>query len=713
MKRAFGFGGLAVVSLVFTYFFFIDYLPPVSRVHIPYDLEGYHYPLADYAFQALREGRFPEWDAHQYSGLSFVGNTQAALFYPPMWLLFAANIGRRTLSYRSFQMLALLHVWLAFLLCYVWLRRKNLAQLASILGAGVFAYSGYMLLQLQHLGLIAGYAWMPLGLWGIDQAIAERRWQPLWKLAAASALCFLGGYPPTWVVFAVCMVGYAGWRWKAALGVALALAASLAVVMVQILPTLEMMPLKAHEVRYGDGIKDLAFYLSYFIPNYFDFGLKVAPGTNPGREYLYLGAPAFLGLLCLVRCRRWREILPVLSMGAVAALFLTNPFDLVWRVIQHSTLLSEVVRDWYFLAGITLAVAPLAAFGIDDCLRRARRPLGPWVSYVAIGLMAAWAVRELIPGLRGGDFRPGWSTALEAGVTLALLALGIYVVPTQRGALRACVAAALVLMAGVDYKVFGTANRTNAGMGRSSAGGGRDSFIGMDGQVHGQLRAAPEFRTALDQTGPFPAEVRLHGIRTPQGFDPFLSEPYRRLVETVGHFRTGREFELDLANRAGLRLLGVRYVITSEQGPEYKRLLADGAFRPMESSQAYYKVFEFIGARPSFGWVQESGGRTARYTRWTPETRAFAVQSDTGGQFSLSEQLFSGWRATVDGKPVPIESWSGAFQAIQVPPGGHTVEFRFRSKGLRTGAWISAAALLGLALVARRSRRSEVANPPT
>src|SRR6476660_7296322 len=151
---------VAIVSFLFTVAFFIEYTPLIRCVHIPYDLEGFHFPLADYAFQTLRSGHFPQWDGATYCGLSFAGNTQAALFYPPTWLMFAFNWGRAKLSYQGLQHLALAHVWLAFLLCYIWLRgQRRLHPLASALGAGVFAFSGYMLLQLQHFGVIAGYAW--------------------------------------------------------------------------------------------------------------------------------------------------------------------------------------------------------------------------------------------------------------------------------------------------------------------------------------------------------------------------------------------------------------------------------------------------------------------------------------------------------------------------------------------------------------------------
>src|SRR6266849_5328998 len=177
---------VAVLSLLFTAAFFVEYTPLWRRVDIPYDLHEFHYPLADYAFQAIRQGRFPQWDPTIYCGLSFAGNVQAGLFYPPTWLMFAVafSLGHLKLSYQALEDLQLAHVWLAFLLCCLWLyQRRKLHWLASVLGSGIFAFSGYMLLQLQQLGLIGGYAWIPLGFYAIDEADELARWQPLWKLA--------------------------------------------------------------------------------------------------------------------------------------------------------------------------------------------------------------------------------------------------------------------------------------------------------------------------------------------------------------------------------------------------------------------------------------------------------------------------------------------------------------------------------------------------
>jgi len=160
----------------------------MRQVHIPYDLEGYHLPLADYAFQQLKQGRWPQWDPSIYSGMSFAANVQAALYYPGTWLMFLATWGRERLSYQSLEDLNLLHVPLAFTLCFVWLRAKRLTDMAAVLGAMVYAYSGYMCVQLQHFGLIVAYTWIPLALLGVDEASERRSFGPMWKVAVASAL---------------------------------------------------------------------------------------------------------------------------------------------------------------------------------------------------------------------------------------------------------------------------------------------------------------------------------------------------------------------------------------------------------------------------------------------------------------------------------------------------------------------------------------------
>lgn len=703
---------VAALSLVFTGLFFFEYLPPIHWVDIPYDLSGYHYALDDFAFLSFKSGHFPEWDPTIYCGMSFVGNIQTALFYPPLWLTLLASIGRAHLRYSSLEILVLAHVWLAFLFCFLWLRGKHLLPLASVLGAGVFAYSGYLLLQLQHLGLVCGYAWFPAGLWSIDQAAALRDWRPLWKLAGVSALCFLAGYPPTFVVFCVCMLVYAAFgpvRGKVTLWTIAALAFSLLIGMVQLLPVREALGQKIVSLEYGSGVRRPGFYLAYLIPNYFDFGLQKPVNTNPGGEYLYIGAPALFALPWLIlRRRSLPGQLPAVAVGIVCFIFARNPFNLVWSVIRHWDMLVQIVRSWYFLAGITLSAASLTAAGLDRFLRQNSRPVARWLAPAACGLLVLRSARQVwmwIPGGRG--FAPGWAGAIDPLVMLALFTASVLVLRAEEGRRRAWLAAALLIAVGIDYKVFGTSKRVNATTFDTDRFMATAQFPGMSDEAFRELRLHPEYRVALDAPDLRAADLRHHGLTTPQGDDPLVPAQYLEglILPTNPPRPSHWTFFIDPAHEDLLRLLGVRYVVTTQSQPYLARLRGRADYHPVGRTDNYFQVYEFTKALPAYRWDGQ-----VQPIAWQAGRRDFRVTSPSGGQFMLIEQFLPGWLAEVDGKNAPLTLWNHAFQSIQVPAGEHTLSFTYRSRGLRVGAVISLLSLVVLAFIVKLAGRAQIAH---
>ena len=718
-----------VVSLLCAFYFFQDYFS--RHVYIPFDLPSFHYPLADYAFRAIRHGRFPEWDPSNYGGMPFAANPQVALFYPGTWVLFAANWRREHLSYWSFEVFALAHIWIAWMLCFAWLRR-HLSIFASACGGAIFGYSGYMMTQLQHLGVIVASAWIPLGLMGIDEAAESKSWRPLWKVVAASALAFLGGYTPTWFVVAICLLSYAVCRrggWKHCLGCGAAIAVSLGAVMIQLLPAMQLSSLRVPEARYGLGIRDPAFYISYLIPNFYNFGPHVNVLANPGREYLYLGVPGIVGLVLLFFLRKpagaWSAA-PLAGMLAICAVLVTNPFNLVSYVVFRSTFIGQVCRDYYFLAGLTAAVAPLAAIGIDRFLSRPGMKKGtdysvpprklltsrpsvqvdravcplfqqaPKAALIVTACLAAFSAR-LVYVWRTADFPPGWTGAWEVGLLAILFLAGLWLLRDQRGPLGIALAAVLLLTIGIDYQVHGTSKRVNS---TPDQGWRSDSMPGMNAEVMRELQANSVYRLALDQTGPLPADLRHFDLTAPQGFDPFLTTAYSNFIKTAGTFLTNWNIAIDPQNERGIHALGIGYFITSEQGPQFAVLKANPRFRLLQPDDSFYKVFAVVDRRPPYG--VEGGEASMDRTRWTPEHREFAVNASTSAKFYLSEQWNPGWRARVDGRPVAINRWNGAFQSIQIQPGQHRIDFNFEDAGLRIGAAVSLVTLLGLITALRK-----------
>jgi hypothetical protein len=686
---------IAVGSLVFTYLFFGEYLSPFRKVYVPFDLWGYHYPLMDFAFQSLRRFHFPAWDPSIYSGQPFAGNIQAALFYPPSWILYALSAAHDHLSYRTFEAFIFAHIWLGFLLAFCWLRDKKLSDLASILGAGIFAFSGYAMLQLQHQGLLCGYAWLPLGLWGIDDLTQHRTWPGFLKIVIGSAACFLAGYPPTWLVLAIYWAVYALFSRMLAVTL-LALLASFVLAAIQLLPSIEASSLMVKENRYGQPIREISFYLSYLIPNLYNFGIDVPVMTNFGREYLYLGAPALFGIAVCLRYQRWRPVVPLLASGAVCLIFLTNPFQAISSAVAGIQLLSEVCGAWYFLAGITATAAGVAAFGIDRFLSNSsKKPLfSAWI-IAAVLSAAAWAIYELHLWSTSA-FRAGWWSALDALATLLVFVLCILAVRMHRA-----MAAVLLLCVAVDYKSFGTSKRFNGRKGSLAHEYARDGFFAMDPQAFQALSAHREYRILLDFTAPMPAELRHHGLASPQGFDPFVAQRYLDFVKNLGaRADTDREFSFDSDNQPALDTLAVRYVITTRNGPNFSHIETNPAFKLLGDDGYYFRVYECQKFSEPF-----IGPATLLFR--TPETRRFKVSSSAEDEFVLKEQFFPGWTARLDGQTIPIQLWHGAFQSVHVPAGNHKLDFQYEPRTLRIGAWISggASALLLLTISLRTAFR--------
>jgi hypothetical protein len=510
------------------------------------------------------------------------------------------------------------------------------------------------------------------------------------------------------MLFAVVVGVYSlagSWRWKASVGTIASLVFSLLLCAIQLLPTWETTSLREPEVRYGAGMKNPDLVLQYVLPNYFNFGMNVPVGTNPGKDYFYLGVPALMALPFLIRRRRFRELLPSLAILAATLVLVVNPYDIVWNLIRHSSLLSDIIRDWYCLAGVTVAFAALTAYGLDEFLAKEYRLLSSWAAPVTATLMVAWAGFELYRW-KAERLAWGWPSGLQLLFTLTLFAAGLSAVRAAQGRGRTWMAALLILFVGADYKAFGTSKRFDASAGDAQRWSST-SYPGMAPDVYQQLRAHPDYRILIDAgTGPQPDHFRHIGLMTPQGFDPFLTTAYRKLAETYGHFTTDRLFDVDPENYDAMHLFGVKYLISSEYSKSFPKLKDNPRYRLLGSIPTYYRVYEYLDARPPFSWEGSASDQIERRA-WEPEDRSFRVRTGSGGKLALHEQFFPGWIASIDGKEVAVESWMGAFQAVQVPAGDHVVEFRYRSRLLGWGAGISLLALGALVLWIRANSRSK------
>jgi hypothetical protein len=672
--------GLSLLALAVCALFFWDYLPPFKRVHLWSDVVGYSYPLHRYAFAALKAGHFPLWDLSIYCGISFVGNLQAALFYPPTWLLYAAVWRLDRIPFKAIEIFALAHIWIAYVLAYLWLRGRA-GRLASALGAATFALSGQMLYGLLHLGQTCATAWLPLGLWGIDQAARERSWRPLWKLAVASALTFLAGYPACWIVFCGVTVVYAVMARVGARTVA-TLAASSLLFAVQLLPALQAASLAPVDPRYFPSQYNWrALLLSHTVPNWFDFNPGHPGSFEPGCWYFYLGLPALFSIAWAL----WRRDLRPYAQAAVTLVFawcMANPAFPMVRIVQRIPMLTGTMHPYEFYAGVAAMAALIVAIGVSDFQGRAGNSA---IALVALGAVAAWQLS------RGGQFPTGAAAALEVAIALAAFAYAMGALRTGRAKW------AIVAFVLIDFHSYGAARWFNAAEGDEDRNHPAYGIGGVDDEAYRAMLANRQFRVATAQdAGPGPTEYRYWGLATPAGWDPLVPVQYRDAIERWTPFRSNREFWVDLRNDDMLQTLGVRFVL-ARRGTE-----VPDTFRLVGRADVFCPVYEYLRAKPPF---RCEGGCDLRPVGWTAERRDFESRSTVPTRLALVEQFYPGWRATVDGQPVPIARWGGAFQAVALTAGEHRVVFEYHPASVRIGAAISALSVLAVALAAIKPAR--------
>ncbi len=83
-------------------------------------------------------------------------------------------------------------------------------------------------------------------------------------------------------------------------------------------------------------------------------------------------------------------------------------------------------------------------------------------------------------------------------------------------------------------------------------------------------------------------------------------------------------------------------------------------------------------------WVVEEKG---------PNELHISGTSETGGMLFLSEIMYPGWTAWVDGVPAPIHRTNYYFRGIRIPAGAHEIKMVYSPSSFYMGMWISIAAV--------------------
>ncbi len=355
---------ISLVSLLALVLLFFWKIALTNLIPAGLDVFTYFCPYREYAAQVIRAGHLPLWNPYLFLGAPFLANIQSAVLYPLNYF-FLWLPAPKMVAYSI-----VLHIFLAGAFTYLFARRAlKMSPSSALVAAVVFALSGSLGAQGEHVNQLSVFAWLPFLLLLFHEAYRQE--SVVYGLFASLVvgLQFLAGHAQaSFINLSVlgCYAIYLFLRGRRTLpkrlglfvGVTL-LGAGLAAA--QLLPTLELSRLSLR----GGGLTYRQAVSFSLRPTLLLLSLLPSFDYSPFSEYIaYVGiTPILLASLALLR-KRGAFFGALALLGVFLALGLYNPFYyLLYRLVPGFSLFRVPAR-WLFL--YTFGLAILAGLGMEE-----------------------------------------------------------------------------------------------------------------------------------------------------------------------------------------------------------------------------------------------------------------------------------------------------------------------------------------------------------
>ncbi len=685
-------------------------------------------PMTQYAVESIRAGRLPLWNPHQLCGLPFMAIPYVGLFYLPNAVYLAGTALGFELSY-------VLHMSAAAIATALLVRALGLPWAAGLTAALTYCWSGRLIDWVSQPFMIAGLAWMPITVLAVEKVVRGSRAARL-GLAVAVAFQIFNGASEVFLHTMYVAGAYALFRLtqlaldtnaRAALALGVTLLvwviAGVALSAVQLLPTLELV---LESVR-GPGELELAEIMRFGSMSWSRFGHSIASGSD-------VAAVGALGVLAVFigadsKRQRWPWIFALVS-GAIAVLLANGGF--LYSAYTELPVGALFRRPVKFLTIYGFAQALLCGLAVarlhelvGTSSRATWRYVGWWLG-LAVGTGAALAL------IAAGEVNLWLFGLIGLLVLFGLLPAG----KPRRVALAAVVALQ------VSSVFAGSVNRNVRPWHFPTFLSDHAERVEVDKirQILDGDRLYISRRIQLMKLGMYSDLLVVNDyepltpIRYAEYFE--LASGEHRAVPFNGKFELNSDSRLALLDLAGVRLYLFPGLIAPERlrswVPEsaglrrhdttlfqlYERdetlpraffidrarSVADGAAALAAVAEERFDPRREVVLEVAAETVTEIPDAAARFTpatihRYEAERVEVRIEAPTAGYLVLTDFHYPGWKATVDGREVPILRANHLFRAVRIDAGRRAVEFRYEPLSFRVGSALTFATALCMALI--------------
>jgi len=160
-----------IILVALSFAFFMPFLQ--GKLSFVWDTRVFGFTYLHEVTKAISSGHFPLWDQFNFSGNPFMGDIESGMFYPVNWL-FAWVFGAMKFAQLPYYFVA--HFIIGSFCAYGLSHHITKNRFASLVGAVTFAFSGYALGHISHLGQITMYMWIPAVIWAFLVLFEKKEW---------------------------------------------------------------------------------------------------------------------------------------------------------------------------------------------------------------------------------------------------------------------------------------------------------------------------------------------------------------------------------------------------------------------------------------------------------------------------------------------------------------------------------------------------------
>ncbi len=724
-----------------------------------FDISEINYPYRDFLAGEMRSGRFARWHPGLYCGFPLYSESQAGYWHPLKYALYPWLE-----TWKAFNLDTVLSVWLAGLGAYGWLRR-HVGAAGALAGAGLFAMGGFTWAHLIHTSMTNALISVPLAFWALECTWEGGRLRGVALGGLAIACQVFAGHLQDTLLTGSALGVYGlhraatargGWRERAfALGATgWLLGLGVAVAAVQWVPSKELLDrspraggLSWEDQTYGSWHPELLPTLLVREA----YGTRARDTDWMDGFYPYHEMNAYLGVVGLALaaigaaayCDRWAGFW--LILGGLGALLMLGRFTFLFDHMRSVPVVGSTRIPVRYHLWVTLAVAALAAVGVDRLSKPGRVRLGGAVGLVTVMALVSAAIAFHVYGplqeRSFPDVRTGWLAVEATWAVLRTLAIALlaWVVAARAlrssGTARRRYAALLPLLAIADLigahwheaPTIAAAYWTvpPPALARIKADPSVQRVLGEGVKSSGEPGYASkpvDFFAVRDTLAWSLAPV--WGLPSSRGETPIHSRRLSRYmanaptgrgrydIEGVSHFLTAQPRIGGDPRRAGTAfLLRNPRVLPRARLAGRPIYVADEreAVAALRQSDSRTSLIIEDPSRPLPEDADASGRATIEVDQ--PERVEVATESASASYLFLADTFDPGWSATLDGRAAPIRPAVVAFRAVFVPAGSHRVVFTYRPAGFALGLGFTAAGLVATAVLLAWPRRVAAVGP--